>query len=88
MGVRVGLNLVALFGVLAQPIIPDAADKILNAMNIPGENRTWKFGKLSAGNEPPNALPIGMSVSTPPVLFTKIEVEDIEAWTERFGGAG
>jgi len=88
MGVRVGLNLVALFGVLAQPIIPDAADKILNAMNIPDENRTWKFGKLSAGNEPPNALPIGMSISAPPVLFTKIEVEDIEAWTERFGGAG
>jgi len=28
-GVRVGLNLVALFGVIAQPIIPDAADKIL-----------------------------------------------------------
>jgi len=88
MGVRVGLNLVALFGVLAQPIIPDAADKILDAMNIPDENRTWDFGKLSEGNEPPNALPIGMSVSAPPVLFTKIEAEDIEAWTERFGGAG
>ena len=84
MGVRVGLNLVALFGVLAQPIIPDAAEKILDAMNIPEENRTWNFkGAKSALN----ALPIGLSVSAPPVLFTKIEAEDIEAWTERFGGA-
>jgi len=88
MGVRVGLNLVALFGVLAQPIIPDAAEKILAAMNIPDKNRTWEFGSLSAGNEPPNALPIGLKVSAPPVLFTKIESEDIEALTERFGGAG
>ena len=85
MGVRVGLNLVALFGVLAQPIIPDAAKKILDAMNIPEENRTWNFrGAKSALN----ALPIGLPVSAPPVLFTKIEAEDIEAWTERFGGAG
>ena len=85
MGVRVGLNLVALFGVLAQPIIPDAAEKILDAMNIPEENRTWVFrGTKSCMN----ALPIGLPVSAPPVLFTKIESEDIEAWTERFGGAG
>ena len=85
MGVRVGLNLVALFGVLAQPIIPDAAKKILNAMNIPEEHRTWKF---RGGKSCMNALPIGLPVSSPPVLFTKIEAEDIEAWTERFGGAG
>ena len=84
MGVRVGLNLVALFGVLAQPIIPDAAQKILDAMNIPDENRTWNFRGVKSAL---NALPIGLQVSAPPVLFTKIEAEDIEAWTERFGGA-
>ena len=85
MGVRTGLNLVALFGVLAQPIIPDAAAKILDALNIPDENRTWNFKDAKSCL---NALPIGLSVSAPPVLFTKIEAEDIEAWTERFGGAG
>ena len=42
-GGRTGLNLVALFGVIAQPIIPDAAKKILDAMNIPEVNRTWNF---------------------------------------------
>jgi methionyl-tRNA synthetase len=82
-GVRVGLNLVALFGVLAQPIIPDAADKILSAMNIPAANRTWNFGGTATLI---NALPIGHEISAPDVLFTKIEDTDVEAWSEHFGG--
>ena len=49
MGTRIGLNLVALFGILAQPIIPDAADKILGAMNIPAGNRTWGFRRWRLG---------------------------------------
>ncbi len=87
MGVRVGLNLVALFGILAQPITPDAAEKILDAMNIPEGNRSWKFGDVSNVAALLDALPHGLEISAPPVLFTKIEAEDIEAWTEKFGGA-
>jgi len=82
-GVRVGLNLVALFGVLAQPIIPDAAEKILAAMNIPTENRSWNFGETATLI---NALPLGHPISAPDVLFTKIEDTDVEGWSERFGG--
>ena len=82
-GVRYGLNLVALFGVLAQPIIPDAAEKILGAMNIPEANRSWKFGEPATLI---NALPIGHNISAPDVLFTKIEDTDIADWAERFGG--
>jgi len=82
-GVRVGLNLVALFGVIAQPIIPDAAAKILAAMNIPADNRTWRFGEQSTLI---NALPVGLEISAPDVLFTKIEDTDIAEWAERFGG--
>ena len=40
-GVRAGLNLAALFGIIAQPIIPGAAKKILDALNIPEENRNF-----------------------------------------------
>ena len=87
MGVRIGLNLVVLFGILAQPIIPDAAEKILSAMNVPEQNRSWKFGDVSKLRDLLDALPHGLDISAPPVLFTKIEAEDIEAWTERFGGA-
>ena len=82
-GVRYGLNLVALFGVLAQPIIPDAAEKILGAMNIPEANRSWKFGETATLI---NALPIGHNISAPDVLFMKIEDTDIADWAKRFGG--
>jgi methionyl-tRNA synthetase len=83
-GVRTGLNLVALFGILAQPIIPDAAAKILDAMNIPGDRRSWNFGEVPALLD---ALPVGLEISAPPVLFAKIEDDQLAEWSARFGGA-
>ena len=85
-GVRTGLNLAALFGIIAQPIIPDAAKKILDALNIPDENRTWNFGDFSGIPDLIDALPHGLSISAPDVLFTKIEDSDIEDWSKQFGG--
>ena len=82
-GVRVGLNLVALFGIIAQPIIPDAAEKILSAMNIPEGNRTWKFG---AEDTLIDTLPHGHAITSPDVLFTKIEDTDVASWSEQYGG--
>ena len=82
-GTRVGLNLAALFGVIAQPIIPEAAGKILDALNIPAENRTWRFGDIS---HIIRALPEGLEVGAPDVLFTKIEDEQVEKWAQQFGG--
>ena len=80
---RVGLNLVALFGVIAQPIIPDAAAKILDAINIPEANRTWNFGESASLI---NALPINHPIAPPELLFAKIEDTDIDDWSVRFGG--
>ncbi len=84
-GVRAGLNLAALFGIIAQPIIPGAAKKILDALNIPEENRNFPaadadFAALL------DALPHGMAISPPEVLFQKIEDTQVAEWTERFGG--
>ena len=87
-GVRVALNLVVLFGIIAQPIIPDAAEKILAAMNIPDANRTWNFGEVEGIAALINALPTGLEIAAPDVLFTKIEDSDISKWAERFGGGG
>ena len=86
-GVRYGLNLVALFGIIAQPIIPDAAAKILDAVSVPEQNRSWDFGDAELIKTLFNALPEGHPIAAPDVLFSKIEETDIEAWTERFGGA-
>ena len=88
-GVRIGLNLVALFGILAQPIVPDAAEKILDAMNIPADKRTWNFGKGDWKEQVKailDALPHGLEISAPDVLFAKIEDADVEEWKQRFRG--
>ncbi len=82
-GVRTGLNLVALFGIIAQPLIPDAAAKILDAIGVPEENRSWDFGDVA---DLLDALPHGLAVTPPELLFTKIEDEQVAQWTEQFGG--
>ena len=86
MGVRVGLNLVSLFGILAQPIIPDAASKILDAMNIPENNRSWNFASSENITKLIDALPFGHEINSPDVLFAKIEDNDVEIWAEKFKG--
>ena len=82
-GVRTGLNLAVIFGIIAQPIIPQTAAKILDALNIPAENRKFPSpddkGLL-------DALPHGLPISPPDMLFTKIDDEQVAEWTEKFGG--
>ena len=82
-GVRTGLNLIAIFGIIAQPIIPNVAKTILDTLGIPEENRNWPSAE-DAGLL--DALPHGMPITAPPVLFTKIEDEQVAEWTTRFGG--
>jgi methionyl-tRNA synthetase len=83
LGVRTGLNLVTLFAILAQPFIPDAAGAVLDAMNVPIQNRKWPRADDA---QLLDALPHGLAFTPPDVLFKKIEDAEIEAWKERFGG--
>ena len=86
-GVRAGLNLAALFGIIAQPIIPDAAKKILDALVIPEEHRKIPGAATDTDFAAIlDAMPHGMAISAPDVLFQKIEDEQVAEWTERFGG--
>jgi len=85
-GIRTGLNLVALFGVIGQPIIPDTATKILESLGVPEGNRSLATSKLVAGDALLDALPRGMTIAVPPQLFTKIEDAHVVDWTQRFGG--
>ncbi len=81
-GVRVGLNLCALYAILAQPFIPDAAGAVLDALGVPADNRNWPSpddrGRF-------DALPRGHVITPPDVLFKKIEDSDVATWAERFG---
>ncbi|MBL8551229.1 MAG: methionine--tRNA ligase [Hyphomonadaceae bacterium] len=81
-GVRVGLNLCALFAIVAQPFIPDAAGKILDAIGVPNENRKWPSG---AGERLLDALPRGLKLTPPDVLFKKVEDAQVGEWAARFG---
>ena len=82
-GVRTGLNLAALFGVIAQPIIPAAAESILSALGVPPEARSFRFGDPRSCLD---ALPRGSAITAPPVLFAKIEDTQTADWRVRFGG--
>ena len=83
-GVRAGLNLVALFGILAQPWIPETAARILDALGVPEENRTFKFDDDYAALL--DALPHGHEITPPDMLFAKIEDDQVAEWSEKFGG--
>lgn len=82
-GVRIGLNLVALLAILAQPFIPNAAARVLDAMGIPNENRNWPLANDDSAFD---ALPHGLKIAAPDLLFTKIEDAQVAEWAQMFGG--
>jgi len=80
-GVRTGLNLVALFARLAAPVMPFSAEKI--AASVGATDLSWP----EAGADHLDILPRGQKVAAAEVLFKKIEDAQVVEWTERFGGA-
>ncbi|WEK38943.1 MAG: methionine--tRNA ligase [Candidatus Brevundimonas colombiensis] len=80
-GVRTGLNLVALFARLAAPILPFTAPRI--AASVGADDLSWP----GADEDLLNVLPIGGKVEAQGVLFAKIEDAQVTEWSERFGGA-
>ncbi|GBF58791.1 methionine-tRNA ligase [Candidatus Phycosocius bacilliformis] len=84
-GVRTGLNLVALFAILAQPFVPDAAGRILDGVGVPEANRQWP---LADDARLLDALPKGLQTQVPDLLFAKIEDDQVANWAAQFGGGG
>lgn len=83
-GVRMGLNLVHLFGHLSWPVIPNAARAIHQAILPAPEIIPWPsepMAKFLDDLEP------GQAISPPDVLFAKIADEQVAEWKQRFGGA-
>jgi methionyl-tRNA synthetase len=81
-GVRTGLNLVALFARLAAPVMPSSAQRI--AASVGATDLGWPRPDADFLN----ALPRGQAVAAQGVLFAKIEDAQVAEWSERFGGAG
>ncbi len=80
--VRTGLNLAALFGRLAQPVIPSAARSIAEALGMPFPD-TWPGEDMAAEL---SRLDPGHPVRAPEVLFRKIDEAQLADWASRFGG--
>ncbi len=78
--IRLSLNLIRLYAVLSAPFIPDAAGRMLSAMNT--LDTEWP-SDVSAALQ---ALPSGHAFTVPDVLFAKIADEEREAWETRFAG--
>ena len=78
--IRLALNLIRFYAVISAPFIPDAAARMLSAMNT--LNTNWPDNLKDALS----ALPAGHAFEVPDVLFGKIGDEDREQWQEKFSG--
>jgi methionyl-tRNA synthetase len=81
--VRMGLNLVHLFGHLSWPIIPAAARNIHQAVMEAPKLIPWPDEPMAQFLD---GLDPGQEVRPPDMLFAKIADEQIAAWETRFGG--
>jgi methionyl-tRNA synthetase len=81
--VRMGLNLVHLFGHLSWPVIPTAARAVHHAIQPAPEVIPWPDEPMY---EFLDQLDPGQGITPPDVLFAKITDEQIAAWKVRFGG--
>ncbi len=81
--VRTGINLIRLFGVLAAPIIPETAGRILKTLGLDPQQVQWPGEDVAAEL---TRLGPGHAFEVPDVLFNKIDEDSIAAWTARFGG--
>ena len=80
MQIRMGLNLIALYGALSAPFIPEAAAKMQAALGLDGLH--WPGDAGSALT----LLPPGHGFAVPDNLFGKITDDARQEWQERFAG--
>jgi methionyl-tRNA synthetase len=78
--VRLSLNLIAFYGQLSAPFIPDAADAMRAAMGLP--DLQWPDTTATALER----CKAGDAFTVPENLFAKITDEQREEWAERFSG--
>lgn len=83
-GVRTGINLIRLFAIISQPVIPTLSRQMLKALHVTDSQAIWPNTPAA---ELLQALKPGHAFSVPDVLVQKIEDEQIADWKERFGGA-
>jgi methionyl-tRNA synthetase len=79
--IRLALEMCVLFADIGEPFIPDASDAIRWAFGIAAGSRSWP---TRAADRP--RLITSQPVSSPGILFRKIEEADVTTWAQRFRG--
>lgn len=81
---RTAMNLIHLYAVVSEPVIPAASAAMRAAFTLPDDTATWITPEQARTLA---TVPAGTPFTVPPVLFAKIADEDLESYRERFGGA-
>jgi methionyl-tRNA synthetase len=79
--VRYGLNLACVFASVAAPFIPSTANKIASALGIEAPPK-WPASLETALQQ----LQVGTSISSPGILFHRLEDAQVESCKQRFKG--
>ncbi len=85
---RTAMNLIHLYAVVSEPVIPFTCGTLRSVFGAPADGgaddaERWVTAEAARTLD---AVPAGAEFTVPPVLFTKITDEDLDAYRERFGG--
>ncbi|MGW7516469.1 methionine--tRNA ligase [Streptomyces sp. NPDC054796] len=80
---RTAMNLIHLYSVVSEPIIPATAKAMREAFALDGDTARWVSADEARSL---SSVPAGTGFTVPPVLFQKITEDDLAAYRERFGG--
>ncbi|WP_336248855.1 methionine--tRNA ligase [Stomatohabitans albus] len=83
MVLRTAIQLIPIFASVASPVIPNTATTLGNAVDVSVDAWPEQVADLipSAG-----IVPAGQPFTVPPILFAKVDDQQIEEWSARFGG--
>jgi methionyl-tRNA synthetase len=82
---RTAMNLIHLYSVVSEPLIPATSAAMRQAFVLPDDTATWI---TTAEAKSLTTLTPGIPFTVPPVLFAKLTDEDLETYKDRFGGTG
>jgi len=82
--VRFGLNLIRLYAAVSRPFVPDASDRMLEALGLTEADAAWPGDAGTALT----ALAAGHPFTVPDTLFAKLDDATREALEARFAGEG
>ncbi|MEU6535651.1 methionine--tRNA ligase [Streptomyces sp. NPDC047000] len=80
---RTAMNLIHLYAVISEPLIPATSAAMRQAFALPDDTATWT---TPAEAKSLTTLAPGIPFTVPPVLFAKLTDEDLETYKTRFGG--